>query len=319
VVAVFALTRSDEPASERAGEAPPAEAGIASNPRDRTPMPTARQNMDGAVVDGTVWVAGGLAAGSNATDRVEGYDPVINGWKTGPDLPVRLHHHMVLTYKGEMVVIGGWIPRGSDQSALTSDRVFALRDGKWRSLAPLSRPRAAGAAAVVGNRIVVFGGQDEGRLLRTTEVFDGKRWTEGADLPTPREHLAAASDGEFAYAVGGRELGPDRNLAALERYDPATDGWQALPDMPTPRGGLGSAIAGGQLFAIGGETPTRTMPEVESFDLADETWSRGPSMRTPRHGLVVEAIGDAIYALGGATRPGHANAVADTEITRLAR
>jgi non-specific serine/threonine protein kinase len=250
---------------------------------------------------------------------VEGYDPVINSWKTGPALPLRLHHAMVVTYKGEVVVIGGWIPQGSDQSALTSERVFALRDGKWESLPPLRRPRAAGAAAVVGDRIVVFGGQDEGRLLRTTEVFDGRRWAEEADLPTPREHLAAASDGEYAYAVGGRVLAPDRNLATLERYDPEADSWQPLPDMPTARGGLGAVFAGGQLFAVGGESPTGAIGAVESFDLADKTWSRGPAMRTPRHGLVVAATGGAFYTLGGATRAGHASAVADTEVTRLTR
>ena len=74
---------------------------------------------------------------------------------------------------------------------------------------------------MVGDRIVVVGGQADGRLVKTTEVFDGKRWSDGADIPTPREHLAAASDGQFVYVVGGRALSPDKNTAALERYDPA--------------------------------------------------------------------------------------------------
>ena len=78
---------------------------------------------------------GGRAASQAAPRRrtaVEGYDPVINSWKSAPDLPARLHHQMAVTYKDEMVVMGGWIPQGSDQSALLSDRVFALRgDGKW--------------------------------------------------------------------------------------------------------------------------------------------------------------------------------------------
>ena len=320
VVGAVALTGSDdEPSSKRAESAPRTAAGIAANARRRAPVPTARQNMDGTVLDGTVWVVGGLAAGSKATDRVEGYDPVINSWKSGPSLPVRLHHEMAVSYKGEMVVMGGWIPQGSDQSALTSERVFVLRDGKWESLPSLRRPRAAGAAAVVRGRIVVFGGQADGRLVRTTEVFDGKRWTAGADIPTPREHLAAVSDGEFAYAVGGRRLGPDKNLATLERYDPDSDSWQPLPDMPTARGGLGAAIVGKRLFAVGGESPTGAMDEVESFNIAEKSWSRAAPMRTPRHGLVVEAIGGAYYAVGGATHSGHASAVAFNEVSRLTR
>ena len=56
---------------------------------------------------------------------------------------------------------------------------------------------------------------------RQTEVFDGESWTDVADMPTPREHLGAASDGRYLYAVGGRELSADKNLGTLERYDPA--------------------------------------------------------------------------------------------------
>jgi non-specific serine/threonine protein kinase len=279
-------------------------------------MPTARQNMASTVLDGTVWVVGGLAADSRGSRQVEGYDPVINGWKSAPELPVRLHHQMAVTYKGELVVIGGWIPKGSDPSAQITDRVFALRNGRWAELPSLRRPRAAGAAAVVGDRIVVAGGQTDGDLIDTTEVFDGEQWSTGAKIPTPREHLAAVSDGDYFYAVGGRALSPDKNSAALERYDPATDRWQRLADMPNARGGLGAAISGGHLFAVGGETPTRALGTVESYSIARDAWSSAPSMRTPRHGLAVAAIGRSLYSLGGAPRPGHASASATAEALR---
>ena len=124
--------------------------------------------------------------------------------------------------------------------------------------------------------------------------------------------------GDYLYAVGGRALSPDKNSAALERYDPATDRWQRLPDMPTARGGLGAAIAGGRLFAVGGETSTRALGTVESYNIARKAWSSAPSMRTPRHGLAVAAIGRSLYSLGGAPRPGHASASATAEATRLA-
>jgi non-specific serine/threonine protein kinase len=282
-------------------------------------MPTPRQNMAGAVMDGSAWVVGGLESAERGSRNVEGYDPVINAWKSGPDLPVPLHHEMAVTYKDELVVIGGWIPRGSNPSAEVSNRVFALRDGTWQSLPSLNRPRAAGAAAAVGDRIVVVGGQDGGRLSDTTEVFDGKRWRAGASIPTPREHLAAASDGRFVYVVGGRRLSSDKNSAALERYDPATDRWQRLPDMPTARGGLGAAIVDGHLFAVGGETPTNALGAVESYNLTSERWSRGRSMRTPRHGIALVALERSLYALGGAPRPGHANASGTAEALRVGR
>ena len=79
-------------------------------------------------------------------------------------------------------------------------------------------------AAVVNDKIVVTGGQADGKLVKETEILPGGvEWLEGADLPTPREHLAAASDGRFLYTVGGRELGADRNTRAFERYDVVDD------------------------------------------------------------------------------------------------
>ena len=49
-----------------------------------------------------------------------------------------------------------------------------------------------------------------------------------ADIPTPREHLGAASDGRYLYAVGGRNALRGQELGALERYDPASDSWTKL-------------------------------------------------------------------------------------------
>jgi Kelch motif len=158
---------------------------------------------------------------------------------------------------------------------------------------------------VVGNKLVVVGGQADGELVRETEVFDGRRWRGGAPMPTPRDHLAVVSDGRFLYAVGGRELAPDRNLDSVERYDPSADRWTQLPPLPTPRGGLGAAIVGRRLVAVGGEGPTSVFATAESFDLASERWSPMPDLRTPRHGMGIAALGSTVYALGGALEPGH--------------
>lgn len=143
------------------------------------------------------------------------------------------------------------------------------------------------------------------KLIATTEIFDGTRWRTAAAIPTPREHLAAASDGTYLYAVGGRALSADKNTAALERYDPNANRWEPLPPMPTPRGSLGAALVGNSLIAVGGEQPVGVYDTVEAFDITTKTWTNLPPLRTPRHGLGVAAVGTAIYALDGAARPSH--------------
>jgi non-specific serine/threonine protein kinase len=306
--------------AETTAQGPPARAD--SEWAQLLSAPTARQQAPATVLDGIAWVLGGLSDGPPggkpvASRQVEGYDTVLNTWQSRPDLPVRLHHAMAVTYEGELVVLGGWIPKGGSLIGTTSNRVFALRGGEWEELPPMSEPRAAGAAAVVGDRIVVVGGQADGALVGGTEVFDGEQWSAGAAIPTPREHLAAASDGEYLYAVGGRNLSPDRNSGALERYDPAADSWENLAAMPTPRGGLGAVIIGERMVAFGGETSSETLGTVEVYDIAANEWSRGPAMKTPRHGVAGVAFGGTAYALEGARRPGHTNSSAVVESLSL--
>ena len=133
--------------------------------------------------------------------------------------------------------------------------------------------------------------------MRATEIFDGTTWVDGPPIPTPRDHLAVASDGRYLYAVGGRFLAPDRNVGVLERLDVTTGNWQKLPDMPTPRGGLGAAIVNGKLVAAGGEEPTGVFDTVEAFDLGTGAWSPQPPLKAGRHGLAVAAVGPSLFAI----------------------
>ncbi len=281
-----------------------------------------RQQAPGAVLGGKAWVIGGLGPGPGGTTvalrSVEGLDTTIRQWGTGaPDLPEPIHHAMAATFRGRVVVMGGWIPRGQDLTAISSDRVFELRGQKWVELQRMNSPRVAGAAGVVGDRLVVTGGQANNELVPTTEVFDGKEWKVVSDMPTPREHLAAASDGRYVYAVGGRQLDPGKNLKALERYDAAADSWEPLPDMPEALGGLGAAIVEGRLVAVGGETTNDVLGTTLVYDIADETWRPGPSLGTPRHGMTVVGAGDTVFAIDGARDAGHTGSSDITETLRF--
>ena len=117
--------------------------------------------------------------------------------------------------------MGGFVP-GDEQTSPggIGPGVCLARDGPGTELPSLNHARAAAAAAVVDDKIVVVGGEADGKLVPRREMYDGERWTDVDEIPTPREHLGAASDGRYLYAVGGRKLSSDKNVAALERYDP---------------------------------------------------------------------------------------------------
>ena len=289
--------------------APPAGPGApiaASAWRALATAPQARQQVATTVADGTIWVLGGLTD-SGVSTKVEGYDPAIDQWKeSGIELPVPLHHEEAVTYRGEIVALSGWQPEGTNLTATYSTKVFAQRGGGWAPYPDLPVAHVAGGAAVVGDKVIVVGGQSaKNQLATTTDIFDGQKWIKGADLPRPREHLAVTTDGTYVYAIGGRAFTADKNTAAVDRYDPVTNKWQAMPDMPTARGSIGAAVADGRIVVVGGEDATHVFDTVEAYDIVSGTWSAMPKMTDPRHGSAVAAVGKTIYSLDGAAKPSH--------------
>jgi len=280
----------------------------ASQWRTLPDAPSARLMMAWAVLDDKIWILGGLRNGV-PLQTVESYEPRTGVWQTGPPLPIPLHHAAAATYRGEVVVLGG----ATDQLANASDRVFALRGGNWVELPKLTHARAAPAAAVVGDKLIAFGGQNNKQLVPQTEVFDGNSWTDVADMPTPREHLAGVSDGTYAYAIGGRFLSSDKNTSALERFDPQAGTWTKLVGMPTPRGSYGATYIDGRIVAVGGEEPEQVVGVAEMYDIADGKWTTLAPMPTPRHAEVVATVGNTVYCIGGANRPTHEGPVATVE------
>lgn len=280
----------------------------ASQWRSLPDAPTPRLMMAWAVQDDKIWILGGLRNGT-ALQTVESYDPHTGVWQTGPPLPIPLHHAAAATYRGEVVVLGG----ASDQLADASDKVFALRGGNWVELPHLTHPRAAPAAAVVGDKLVAVGGQNAKQLVPQTEVFDGNSWKDAADMPTPREHLAAVSDGTYVYAIGGRFLSADKNSSANERFDPGSGSWTKLVGMPTPRGSYGATYIDGRIVVVGGEEPTMVLNVVEMYDIANAKWSTLTPMPTARHAEVVATVGNTVYCIGGANRPTHEGPIATVE------
>ena len=254
----------------------------ASEWRSLPDAPTPRLMMAWTVLDDKIWIAGGMSHGTTL-QIVQSYDPPTGAWQAQPPLPVPLHHATAATYRGEMVVIGG----ASDELADASNKVYALRGGSWVELPSLTHARAAAAAAVVGDKLVVVGGQNAKQLVPQTEVFDGESWKDAADLPTPREHLGAVSEGSTCTRSVDGSCPPTRTPRRSSASTRNPGNGTKLVDMPTPRGSYGATFIDGRIVALGGEEPTRVLATAEMYDIAEEKWISLPPIPTPRHGEVV--------------------------------
>ena len=264
---------------------------------DLAPVNIARQEVAATVLDGRIYLIGGLEDDGGAT--IEEYDPAMNRWTVIATLPGILHHTAAVTLDGSIYIIGGY-----DNLAFRPTSAFRRFDPITRvfeTLTPLPSPSGAHTAGVIGGRIYVAGGAEVPSRLLSYDPSSGI-WTHLPSMPTPREHVASAVIDDRLFVVGGRLAGVITN--ALESYDPETNQWTTHAPMPTARGGLAAATVFGRLYVFGGEgnraVATGTFAETESFDPVTGQWQAEPNMPLPRHGIAAVTLGRRIHIPAGA-------------------
>ena len=266
----------------------------------RAPLPSARQEMPHAVIDGRIYVVGGIDGDRAATNVMEVYDPALDLWSPAKALPVAMHHLGVAAAQGKLYVLGGYL----GNSFNPNNRVFEYdpaTDG-WTEKTPMPTARGAHVAVTVDDKIYAIGGAAFGTALGTNQTYDPATdtWATRRAMPSPREHLAATAWDGRIYVIGGRV--PSNfglvNVRTLEVYDPATDAWEELQGMPTARGGLAAAALHDKIYVFGGEFPD-VFSQNEEYDPATDSWRPMEPMPVPRHGIGAVAVADTIFIIGG--------------------
>lgn len=220
----------------------------------RASMPTPRQEIAAATLNGKIYVFGGLDDQAISLSTVDAYAPRSDTWESRADLPIPLNHLAAVTFEQDIFIFGGIeVFRRQELSRQTLE--YNPATDSWTRRADMPFRRGAHGAALLGVRIYVIGGLGESATDETkVMIYDpsSDTWQLGADLPVPSEHLAVATSNGRIYALSGRYNG--RNLNAVQVYDPATDAWQTLPPMPTARHGLAAGLVDGKMYLIGDGT-----------------------------------------------------------------
>lgn len=189
----------------------------ASRWRDGPALPVPQAEVAAGVIDGALVVAGGRTPldgrnGQYADHRDTGaawvLRPGSRNWEALPPLPTPRNSSAAAVLTGRLHVAGGRVVREGGLVNLTAHEAWDPKQESWVTCAPMPEPRGGHAAAVVNERLYVFGGESFGPDGRAhTEVFgyraERDRWKLWETMPRPLHGLGAVADGNTIHLLGG--------------------------------------------------------------------------------------------------------------------
>jgi N-acetylneuraminic acid mutarotase len=273
-----------------------------------TPLPEGRAHAGVAFFAGKAYIIGGASDTAPATASVYVGTPdatsgLITAWERldALELPAARSGTSVTVVSDGIVVLGG---EGTDRSSATT--VWKAKLGAsgelepWADFMELPEPRSFAAAAVVGDSIYVWGGND----------------ASGPAAGSLRGDIAvapAAGGGHSAPVVSpDAEAQGDAEIGTIFRWR-ATEG---EGNLPTPRDGAAMWSANGTLYLAGGTVDGTATPSVLWAAPAAATgiakWTSVELSDLPADAARVGAsgvvIGAHVLLLGGSDASGAYNA-----------
>ncbi|MEA2556315.1 MAG: hypothetical protein QOI60_1646 [Actinomycetota bacterium] len=214
-------------------------------------------------------------------------------------LPSPLQREVVVPTEAGLLLAGGLT--SADASLATVARMDP-ESGALTPLGSLTTPVHDAAGAILGGRLVVFGG-GAATSLDTVQAFDPANGTSSvvAHLPGPRSDLAVAMVGTTAYVIGGYDdVSPRREIYAT------TDGstFRKVADLPTGLRYPGVAVVGSKIIIVGGQTAAGASAAVLSFDPATRRVRKLATLPTPIGHAAVFPMGGLVCVVGGLTAGG---------------
>jgi N-acetylneuraminic acid mutarotase len=146
------------------------------------------------IIDNQVVVVGGKTSKytKDAKNTVYVYDMNNNECKTLPPLSSPITDMASVSYKGNVILIGGANEKGQ---TLNSVVMYDVKTGKIKMLPCLNHKRAGSAAVITGNVIIVVGGYDyeTKTYLSSVECLDlsSNVWRELSPMTTKRGYATA--------------------------------------------------------------------------------------------------------------------------------
>ncbi len=277
-----------------------------------SPMPTARSGHGLAVVNGKIYVIGGVSYTTSLSVN-EMYDPATNSWTTMAPIPTARGYFGIAVYQDKIYVIGGMTGPGQMGAVLVTgaNEVYDPATNTWQSKTQLPVPREQMQANMVNGKIYVIGGTKCSGMLNyqsfnDNNVYDPENdsWTTAGVIPTASWcYASTVLDNKIYIIDGGAQKGA--NLA----YDLLNNNWHSGAAIPSKFFSLSPAAASTagvfapkRIYVMGGTTGGLAGISInQAYNPNDDSWNVAASMPTARYDLAVATVNDTLYAIGGAT------------------
>lgn len=186
-------------------------------------MPVARSAGGAAVLDGKVYLVGGVGM-DGFLDVVHVFDPATGAYSEAAALPAPRDHLSVFADGGKVYALAGRENAGGAWDDLETSEVYDPASDTWTALPPAPLGRGGQAGAPWRGLLPLFGGERiEGAftVYDDAHAFDPARgeWVELPRLPSPRHGMAAASWDGRVFLMGGASS--DELLASVVSLGPA--------------------------------------------------------------------------------------------------
>ncbi|KAJ0032473.1 hypothetical protein NQD34_002554 [Periophthalmus magnuspinnatus] len=200
------------------------------------PMFVARFGHGSAELDHMLYVVGGHtslagsfpASPSVSLKQVEQYDPQTNKWTLVAPLREGVSNAAVVGAKNKLFAFGG---TSVNRDKYPKVQCFDPCQNRWSVPASCPQLWRYTAAAVVGNHVVVIGGDTEfsasSAYRFNSETY---QWSKFGDVTAKRISCHAVASGNRLYVVGGY-FGAQR-CKTLDCYDPSSDSWDSVTSVP---------------------------------------------------------------------------------------
>jgi N-acetylneuraminic acid mutarotase len=269
-------------------------------------MPTARQSLGVAVVDGKIYAIGGETSWGKYLAVNEMYDPASNTWTTMKPIPDVKTDFGIASYGDKIYCFGGSNLMGNDGYLPTATSfVYDTKTDLWTKIASMPTARMDLTANIVNGQIYLIGGAIYGQggavTVNSNEVYDisTNSWTTGNPIPVATQYYVSNVINGKIYIIGGYTNEATSNT--MQIYDPVSNSWASKPGQWHQ--GSGVALTSGiyapeKLYQLGGND---IFPYNYNtvYDPLTNSWSDAAPMPTARGQLGVAFVNDLIYAIGG--------------------